>query len=162
MAKFQIDENTWLKNYRYMIRTSKSLFRWISIFAILVALSIFSLFLRQFIGAGLIIFFILAIVFRLVFSEGARSKKEFSSNSIMPLPQEVIFSEESITFIFGLSKFILNWEDMKTIIYLPDLIYLRHRVLQFYILSSALVPEEWNILESKAKANKVSIENRRN
>jgi hypothetical protein len=161
MAKFKIDENTWVQNYQYMLKTNLRSLRWLIIFVLLFLIMVMSVILKQYIGAAIIFLFFIGVYKRFFSTNEKQSRKAFSSTSITPLIQEVLFAEESIIIVFDNSKFVIDWKGIEKVVRLPDLVFVRHKLLQFYFLSSALTPDEWSTFERKISSQKIFVEDRR-
>jgi hypothetical protein len=56
---------------------------------------------------------------------------------------------------------VIDWKGIEKVIRLPDLVFVRHKLLQFYFLSSALAPDEWSTFERKISSLNIIVEDRR-
>ncbi len=163
MAKYAIDEATWVKNYSKMITirgaTTPRLLLAIIVLAILIAVGIT---FHQYLGSAfaLILFVMLIKRYWWVDKSGV-ARKAYRAAILPSSTQEVVFEEANVSICVEGAYFKLDWQGFGKIIYLPDLIFLRHRFLNFYVLASALSESEQELLGRKVTEFELLTEDRK-
>jgi len=162
MAKYTIDEATWIANYPKMITIQgATTSRLMLVILVLIILITGGIALHQYLGSAFaLILFVMLIKRYWWVDKSGIARKAYRAAVLPSSTQEVVFKDDNILIIVEGASFKLSWEYFEKVIYLPDLIFLRHRFLNFYVVASALSESERELFERRVKDFGIISENR--
>lgn len=162
MASFTISEDLWVRNYsRLIVVKGNSTLKLALISLTALVLDVLCVVLHQYIGFIFITWLYIFIIRRYWFNKQKAARRVYRAEPLSKLIQEVIFAEDTISIIFDGAFYKLSWDGLIKVINLPDVLYIKHKYLDFYVLKSALSEDEGQLLTRKLNNLQIPQENRK-